>query len=938
MDYRATLNLPQTSFKMKANLSQKEPMVLKQWEKAGLYQQIQDYTVDRPLFVLHDGPPYANGNIHLGTAFNKILKDVILRSKRMSGFNAPYIPGWDCHGLPIEHNVDKELGEKKKTIPILSKRKACRKYAEKWIKTQKAEFKRLGVIGDWDNPYLTMNYEYEATIAREFNRFLHSDAVIRSKKPVYWCSTCTTALAEAEVEYHDHTSPSIYVTFPVTSDLSDIDPKLGGDDLHVVIWTTTPWTLPANLAVAFHPDFQYASVVAGGKRLIMAKELVDQVMEDCGFEDYHIECTFGAAALENRSCAHPFADRPSLMVLADYVTLEAGTGCVHTAPGHGADDYQTGLRYGLEILSPLDDEGCYTKEAGVYAGQKIPEVNRRLNDDMTEAGSLIYEDTIHHSYPHCWRCKKPVIYRATPQWFISMEINDLRKHSLENIERVTWTPGWGMQRIYSMIENRPDWCLSRQRAWGVPITVVSCRDCGEIVKDDKLLSNIDQLFRKEGADAWFSHELDDFLGDTTVCSGCGGMSFTRETDILDVWFDSGVSYAAVCEQRDELAAPADLYLEGSDQHRGWFHSALLASVGTRGTAPYKGVLTHGYVVDGQGKKMSKSVGNVVAPQEVIEKYGAEILRLWVASEDYRDDIKVSDEILKQVSDAYRKIRNTIRYMLGNLSDFDPEMHGIPFDELEELDQWALAKYELVKQRILSAYEKYEFHAIFHALNYFSGTTMSAFYLDILKDRLYTSGTDSTSRRAAQTVLHEILEGILKLMSPILCFTASEAWDVLKKRDQNADLAGGIFFMDFPESTPDYVLDEETEGRWSRLMNVRSEITRALENARTEKIIGHPLEAQVLVSTEGELGEFLSSQWQVIKEISIVSELTSVTPDQFGSLTVYTSEELEGLRIAIRPASGDKCERCWTRSESVGENGDHPQICNRCSSVIDSMNL
>ena len=937
MDYRATLNLPQTSFKMKANLSQKEPMVLKQWEKENLYQRVQEHTKDRPLFVLHDGPPYANGNIHLGTAFNKILKDIILRSKRMAGFNAPYIPGWDCHGLPIEHNVDKELGEKKKSIPVLSKRKACRKYADKWIKTQKAEFKRLGVIGDWDDPYLTMNYGYEATIAREFNKFLLSDAVIRSKKPVYWCSTCTTALAEAEVEYHDHTSPSVYVTFPVSSDLSDIDPHLKGDNLYVVIWTTTPWTLPANLAVAFHPDFEYACVEAAGKRLIMAKELVERVMEDCGIGDYSILCTFSAEALEHRTCNHPFMDRSSLMVLADYVTLEAGTGCVHTAPGHGADDYLTGLRYGLDILSPLNDEGVYTKEAGRYAGEKIPFVNRQINDDMAKAGSLIYEDSIHHSYPHCWRCKEPVIYRATPQWFISMEKNNLRQLSLENIERVTWTPGWGMQRIYSMIENRPDWCLSRQRAWGVPITVVSCQECGEIIKDEQLLQNIDELFTKEGADSWFSHDLETFLPQGHECNSCGASSFTKETDILDVWFDSGVSYAAVCEQRSEIDSPADLYLEGSDQHRGWFHSALLASVGTRGTAPYKGVLTHGYVVDGQGKKMSKSVGNVVAPQEVIEKYGAEILRLWVASEDYRDDIKVSDEILKQVSDAYRKIRNTIRYMLGNLSDFDPAENGVSYDQLEGLDKWALSKFEELKQRVISSYERYEFHSIYHALNYFSGTTMSAFYLDILKDRLYTSGTDSELRRAAQTVLYEILVGMLKLMSPILCFTASEAWDSLKKRDQKAPITGSIFFEDFPKAISEHELDTDTESRWNKLMELRSEITKALENARADKVIGHPLEAEVLISAEQELEDFLSPQWNLVKEISIVSELTGVGAEQFDGLAVYSSEEIEGLKIAVKPAAGEKCERCWTRSESVGKNQEHPEICHRCSHVLESVN-
>ncbi|RZW25717.1 MAG: isoleucine--tRNA ligase, partial [Desulfobulbaceae bacterium] len=839
MDYRATLNLPKTSFKMKANLTQNEPMVLKKWDQGGLYDKIQQHSEGRPLFVLHDGPPYANGNIHLGTAFNKILKDIILRSRRMAGFNAPYIPGWDCHGLPIEHNVDKELGDKKKDIPTLSKRKACRKYAEKWIKTQKKEFKRLGVIGDWDNPYLTMTYDYEATIAREFNKFLLSGAVVRSKKPVYWCSTCETALAEAEVEYHDHSSPSIYVKFPVISDLSDIDPALAGNNLQVVIWTTTPWTLPANLAIAFHPEFDYALVEAGGDRLIMAKELVSKVMEEFGQENYRVVTTFPATKLENRICRHPFMDRDSLMVLADYVTLEAGTGCVHTAPGHGADDYLTGLRYGLEILSPVDDEGIFTRDAGIYQGKAIPGVNGDICEDLSVAGDMLYRGSINHSYPHCWRCKEPVIYRATPQWFISMEKNGLRTKSLDNIKKVTWTPGWGMQRIYAMIEHRPDWCLSRQRAWGVPITVVSCKSCGEIIKNDVLIENINARFSAEGADAWFSHGVEDFLPAGLKCSSCGSIDFIKENDILDVWFDSGVSYAAVCEQREELRSPADLYLEGSDQHRGWFHSALLTSVGTRGTAPYEGVLTHGYVVDGQGKKMSKSVGNVVAPQEVIEKYGAEILRLWVASEDYRDDVKVSDEILAQVTDTYRKIRNTIRYFLGNLSDFNAAVNSIAYDELEPLDKWALSRFEELKSKVLDAYEKYEFHSIYHGLNYFCTMTMSAFYLDIIKDRLYVSGTESKLRRSAQTALHEIGEGLLQLMSPILCFTASEAWDGLQGRDNKAELDGSIFFSDFPEPNQAHVLDAATEKKWADLARVRSEITKALEKARAEKIIGHP---------------------------------------------------------------------------------------------------
>ncbi|MBE0585614.1 MAG: isoleucine--tRNA ligase, partial [Desulfofustis sp.] len=560
MDYRATLNLPETSFKMKANLTQNEPLMLKRWDTENLYQRIQERSSGRPLFVLHDGPPYANGHIHLGTAFNKILKDIILRSKRMAGFNAPYVPGWDCHGLPIEHNVDKELGDKKKTIPTLSKRRACRSYAEKWIKTQKNEFKRLGVIGDWDRPYLTMSYDYEATIAREFNKFLLSGAVVRSKKPVYWCSTCVTALAEAEVEYHQHTSPSIYVKFTVNGDLGDIDAKLAGVAASVVIWTTTPWTLPANLAVALHPDFEYAAVRVGGELLIIAKELVARVMDEWGVSDWTIECTFRAASLEKRTCRHPFMDRDSLLVLADYVTLEAGTGCVHTAPGHGADDYQTGLRYGLDILSPLDDDGFYTAEAGVYEGLRVPEVNTRITADLVESGHLVQQASITHSYPHCWRCKQPVIYRATPQWFISMEHDDLRGKSLEQIRQVVWTPAWGMQRIYSMIENRPDWCLSRQRAWGVPITVISCRGCGQVINDETIADTIDTLFQQEGADAWFSHGVDEFLPSDQTCPSCGSTEFRQETDILDVWFDSGVSHAAVCERRQELRSPADLYL------------------------------------------------------------------------------------------------------------------------------------------------------------------------------------------------------------------------------------------------------------------------------------------------------------------------------------------------------------------------------------------
>ncbi|HHD57102.1 MAG TPA: isoleucine--tRNA ligase, partial [Desulfobulbaceae bacterium] len=576
--------------------------------------------------ILHDGPPYANGNIHLGTAFNKVLKDIILRSRRMDGFDAPYVPGWDCPGLPIEHNVDKELGEKKNTIPLLAKRGACRKYAEKWIKTQKQQFNRLGVLGDWDEPYLTMNLQYEADIAAEFNKFLLSGSVVRSRKPVYWCSTCNTALAEAEVDYGDHTSPSIYVKFPLKTDPAEIAPELAGRQVSVLIWTTTPWTLPANLAIALHPAFEYAAVETGGEVWILAKDLVEQCFSEFEIDGYQVISTFASSQLESKHCRHPFLDRDSLLVLADYVTADSGTGCVHTAPGHGADDYLTGLRYGLDILSPVDDAGCYTEEAGKYQGKQVPEVNTLINDDLSTDGSLVKKTDIVHSYPHCWRCKKPVIYRATEQWFISMEKNDLRKKALKAIEEVTWTPAWGKQRIYGMVESRPDWCLSRQRSWGVPLTVLICDDCGEVLQSRDVCDRIERMFAREGADAWFKYEAKDFVGD--VRCTCGSANFRKETDILDVWFDSGTSHAAVLERRRELRSPADLYLEGSDQHRGWFQSSLLTSVGTRGRAPYRGVLTHGYVVDGQGKKMSKSVGNVIAPQEVIDKYGAEVLRLW----------------------------------------------------------------------------------------------------------------------------------------------------------------------------------------------------------------------------------------------------------------------------------------------------------------------
>ena len=930
MDYRETLNLPQTSFKMKANLTQREPLVLKRWERDGLYRQLQQAAADRPLFILHDGPPYANGNIHLGTAFNKVLKDIILRAKRMAGCNAPYIPGWDCHGLPIEHNVDLELGEKKQTIPVLSKRAACRKYAEKWIKTQREQFKRLGVLGDWDDPYLTMNHAYEAVIAREFNRFLLSGAVVRAKKPVYWCATCGTALAEAEVDYADHSSPSIYVKFPVVDDLGGVAPELAGRQVQVLIWTTTPWTLPANLAVAFHPDLAYAAVEVRGEVWILASELVAPCMQLFGIDDHRLLATFSAAGLEGKKCRHPFLERDSLMVLADYVTADSGTGCVHTAPGHGADDYLTGRRYGLEVLSPVDDDGRFTAEAGRYAGEQVPQVNRRIIADLAADGSLVKEQVLNHSYPHCWRCKEPVMYRATAQWFISMDNLQLRDKALAAINEVSWTPSWGQQRIYGMVEARPDWCLSRQRSWGVPVTVLTCTACGEILKSEAVCRRIDELFQQKGADAWFLHEAADFVPEGVACA-CGSRAFRKETDILDVWFDSGTSHAAVLEERPELRSPADLYLEGSDQHRGWFQSSLLTSVGTRGRAPYKGVLTHGYVVDGQGKKMSKSVGNVVAPQEVIDRYGAEVLRLWVASENYQDDVKVSDEILKHVSDAYRKMRNTLRFLLGNLSDFDPARDAVGPEALFEIDRWALARFAELTRRLTRAYERYEFHAVYHGLFNFCGTTISSLYMDILKDRLYCSAPNGPERRAAQTVMYRLLDGLLRLMAPVLCFTAAEAWEHLHGLGDKDPLDRSVFFATFPV-VDDIVADAAFDERWSRLLSLRSAITRVLETARRDKLIGLSLDAEVVLQVNTDWQAFLAESLPLLQELCIVSNLRlQAAGDE--DLVFTGTEGLDGVAIAVRPAPGGKCERCWTFATSVGADADHPTLCARCARVV-----
>ncbi|RII30829.1 MAG: isoleucine--tRNA ligase [Geobacter sp.] len=924
MDYKDTLNLPETSFPMKANLNQREPEILSKWQEIGLYSKMMTEGENKPLYILHDGPPYANGHIHIGHALNKILKDIILKSKRMEGFRAPYVPGWDCHGLPIELQVEKNLGSKKHEISKLEMRRECRKYADKFITIQKEEFKRLGVLGDWDKPYLTMNYEYEGLTAAELAKFAHNGGLYRGRKPVHWCSSCVTALAEAEVEYADHTSPSIYVRFALRDDVANTIPALAGKQAYVVIWTTTPWTIPANLAVALHPEFDYCALETEKGVLIVAEGLKDSFLQATGLTG-NVIATFKATALERKRARHPFYDRDSIILLGEHVTLEAGTGCVHTAPGHGQEDYELALKEGLEIYNPVDNHGRYIQNLELFGGQFVFDANQGVIDKLTEVGALLQTSKITHSYPHCWRCKKPIIFRATEQWFISMNANELRQKSLAAIEQVQWIPKWGKERIFGMIENRPDWCISRQRSWGVPITAFSCTACGEYLADGTIMDHVANIFKEHSSDVWFDWPADKLLPEGTCCPKCGAASLEKEMDILDVWFDSGVSHAAVLEPNPSLESPADMYLEGSDQHRGWFHSSLLESVGTRGRAPYKNVLTHGFVVDGSGRKMSKSVGNVVAPEEVIKKYGAEILRLWVAAQDYRDDIRISQEILTRLSEAYRRIRNTCRYILGNINDFDPATDCVAYADMPELDRWALHQLELLKEKVLASYNEYEFHVLYHAVNGFCTVEMSAFYLDILKDRVYTSKKDSNGRRSAQTVMYRILDTLVRLLAPVLSFTSDEVWQYMPgPREASVHMAAR------PALNPEWKDDALVE-RWERIMKVRADVSKALELARADKIVGHPLDAQVTINAADELAKFLREYRDELNSIFIVSKVdldTVITPEEG-----FNSDSIEGLRILVQAAPGQKCDRCWCYSEELGTDTEHPSICPKCTVAV-----
>ncbi len=931
-DYKDTLNLPKTDFPMKANLSERELERLKYWEEENIYEKMQGKNRDKSagIYILHDGPPYANGHIHMGHALNKILKDIIVKYKNMKNFYAPFVPGWDCHGLPIELQVDKNLGNKKDKIDIIGKRKLCKEYAAKFVEIQKEEFKRLGVFADWSRPYLTMSYDYEASIVREFNKFVKNRYVYKGKKPVHWCASCITALAEAEVEYADKKSPSIFVTFK----LQDKDAaKIGLTDYEVyfVIWTTTPWTLPANLALAVNPDVEYGTLEKDKKIFILARDIIKNMppglADAFGYIDKRSKVApyeFKGKELLDLSARHPFIDRLSKVVPGDFVTVEEGTGIVHIAPGHGEDDYEIGLKHDLDIYAPVDDRGKFTKHAGDLEGQFVFKANEIINETLRNRNALIYEEEVTHSYPHCWRCKKPVIFRATEQWFISVEHNDLRKNCMDEINRVNWVPKWGRDRIYGMVMNRPDWCISRQRSWGVAISLIICEECGEFVNEESVLNNIASLIEQQGADIWFMKEAEDFLPAGYSCKKCGKSRFIKEKDILDVWFDSGVSHEAVVESDKRLAWPSDMYLEGSDQHRGWFQSSLLASVGAKGSAPYRTVLTHGFVVDGSGKKMSKSLGNVIVPQEIIKGYGAEILRIWVSSEDYREDIRISKEILNRLTDAYRKIRNTCRFLLGNLYDFDNKDYS---GKLQDIDRWAMNRLQALIKKVTKAYENYDFHEVFHSIHNFCVVDMSSFYLDVLKDRLYTARSDSDERRASQWVLSEILSSLTRLMAPILSFTAEEVWLSIGHREGGKEES--VFLSAFPEARDEFV-DSKLEEKWNTLLELRDEVNKALEIKRAEKFIGNSLETKLLIYLPESYSNLILEYRDFLQTFFIVSsvEITNKIPDRS-----YKSDEIEGLAVKVEIAPGNKCQRCWNWSESVGKFEDSPDVCDRCYNVI-----
>jgi len=933
-ELKATLNLPHTDFPMKANLPQSEPRRLAAWEQEGIYQQIRSLRRNAPTYVLHDGPPYANGELHLGHALNKCLKDFVVKSKTMAGFDAPFVPGWDCHGLPIEIKVDEKLGRKKLEMPAIAVRRACREYAQKYLDLQRAQFKRLGVFGRWDRPYSTMSPEYESKIMETFFQFLENGFVYKGLKPVLWCMHDRTALAEAEIEYEMHTSPSVYVRYRLTSPPQQIDARLAGKRVSTIIWTTTPWTLPASLAVAFHPDFEYVALEQEGEVYIVAEALAASTRMACGFEKAQEIARFPGARMERVTFAHPFLERSILGVLANYVTTDQGTGVVHTAPAHGVDDFATGARYGLSQLCDVDDGGHLRHGLPEYDGLYVFKANQPIIELLAERHALMAQQEIHHSYPHCWRCHRPVIYRATEQWFIKMEtpmthadgsVTTFRERALEEIERIKWDPQWGRERIANMVSTRPDWCISRQRIWGVPIAVFLCTGCHQPLNDKGVNRRVVELFAKEGADAWYIRDVAEILPPGTVCGSCGKAGgFTKEMDIVDVWFESGCSQAAVLGVDPDLPWPADLYLEGGDQHRGWFQSSLLCAIGARDAAPYRMAATAGWTLDEQGRAMSKSLGNGVDPVDIAERLGAEVVRWWVASVDFREDVVSSENLMQRIAKTYSKLRNTFRYLLSNLNEFDPEKDAVPWEQMPPLDRYMLTRTRELTEKILGWYEEFEFHRIYHALNEFAVAELSKLYLDAVKDRIYTFAPENAARRSAQTVLWMIAEALVRLVAPLLSFTAEEIWEYMPAMSNRLP---SVHLELFP--TPAHLaatMDADLMSDWATLLMIRDEALKSLEEARNAKQIGKALDARLVLQVPADMAALLERYRGSLKELLNVSQVE-----------VRTGASSQIIATTLM-ADGKKCERCWNYSVLVGEDWRWPTVCERCSAALDQMGI
>lgn len=918
VDYNSTMNLPKTDFPMRGNLPQKEPEMIKRWQDQKLYQKLMEKNEGLPLYVLHDGPPYANGDIHMGTALNKVLKDIIIKYKNMSGYKAPYIPGWDTHGLPIELKAMKKVGVEN-INSALDLRKVCKEFALHYVDVQRNEFIRLGSIGDYEHPYLTLQPKHEAEQIRIFGEMAKKDFIYKGLKPVYWCPECKTALAEAEIEYAEDPCNSIYVKFKVEDDggkLAALNTEI--DKTYFVIWTTTTWTLPGNLAICLGPEYEYVAVHANGEYYIMAKELVESAMKAAKITEYTVsEASLKGKELEYIKYRHPFIDRVSPIIVGDHVTLESGTGCVHTAPGHGVEDFEVCVNHYPEIpiIVPVDGDGKLTEEAGEFCGLTTNDANKAILTKLTELNALFAVEKIIHQYPHCWRCKSPIIFRATEQWFCS--IDGFKEDACKAIDSVQWIPEWGGDRIKGMVMDRSDWCISRQRTWGVPIPIFYCKHCGKPIINEDSINAIANLYEKEGSDAWYKYEANEILPEGFKCE-CGCTEFTKEMDIMDVWFDSGVSHAAVCNEEHGLRWPADLYLEGADQYRGWFQSSLLTSVAAKGRAPYKAVCTHGWVVDGEGKAMHKSLGNGMSPDEVTDKYGADILRTWVASSDYHADIRISQDILKQLSDAYRKIRNTARFILSNLGDFNPDTDSVSVEKLDGIDKWAMARMDEIIEKCKAAYDKFDFHIVYSTMRDFCTIDLSNFYLDILKDRLYVEKADSESRRAAQTVIYNILRTMILYLAPVISFTAEEIWGYMPRSEK--DDAESVFFNKLPEKSG-VSADEEFMEKWEKIDELRDIVNKALEEARGQKLIGKSLEAKVTLNCGRDWYEFAKSVENDLVAAFIVSAVS------------VEKSEFDGVDVKVEVAPGEKCERCWTHSDTVGKCAEHPTLCARCAEIV-----